>query len=137
MRRIAGVLALSTLCLATACSPKGAPVRVAALTPDPAQLTGCQRAFPAFPKLTPFVVFTLVAPVEVTLADGSGRTLAAGTELVSYDVALDRDEQTARFIVGPARGAWSSCETRVVYVEDWAAKVKAGLIKAGQMAVTP
>jgi hypothetical protein len=126
MRRIAIALALSTLFLTTACGNR-APVRVAALTPDPARLISCQHLFPAFPQLTPFAVYTLVKPTEVLLADGTGRTLAAGTELVSYDLALDRDEHTALYIVGPARSAWSSCESPVAYVEDWSALVLRGL----------
>lgn len=125
MRRIVTALALSTLCLATGCGEQG--VRVAPLTPDPAKLTGCQRSFPAFPRLPELAVFTLAKPTEVTLADGTGRTLAAGTELVAFDTVLDRDEQTALFIVGPARGAWSSCASPVIYVEDWSALVQRGL----------
>lgn len=103
MKPLALAAALSTLCL-TSCGDD--PTRGIVITPDAARLEDCPASFPPAPSLAPLSV--------ITLSDGR--------EVVLLDVVIDRETQTARYILR-GRGAWFSCRTAVKYVQDWSAGV--------------
>lgn len=91
--------ALLMSCLA-ACGED--PTRAVIVSPDPARYAECPAAFPPAPKLAPLSTFKL----------------PDGREVVLFDVVLDREVATGKFILD-GREAWFRCRSAVKYTIDW------------------